>query len=79
MTGLKTGYPQVLKNGFDTNTFDFSALLLTAKASKNNKLEIQDSKNNICKVISQSFPARGTQQTAWGMEGGCKRLHIINI
>lgn len=48
--------------------FDFSALLLTAKASKINKVEIRDGKNNTQSHPSE-FSSCSQQQTEWGWEG----------
>lgn len=58
--------------------FDFSAVLLTAKASKNNKLEILDGKNNTQSHYSKFSSSRQTADRV-GVERGGKCLHIINI
>lgn len=80
MTGLTlddSSYPQVLKNGFRTNMFDFSALLLQLKPSKTINCKFRMVKT-IYKVISQSFPARGIQQNEWDWKvGGSVNIFIL--
>lgn len=48
----------------------FLALLLTAKASKNNKLEIRDGKNNAQSHQSKFSSSRQTADRVGGWEGG---------